>query len=523
MGEAHMRTQLHQSLLVALLSLLWFAPVQAAGQYSEGGTEQCLGCHDFSKDSPVHPMMEGAHGDASNPKTPMAQKGCEQCHGPSAAHTQGPTKTKPGISFGPRWTDSTEHQSGACLQCHQQDKVHDWPTALHQRNDLTCASCHDLHVIDQAVLNPHTQGEVCTVCHKVQKKGVHHLAEKKADNPPCATCHDPHADPSPVVKLLQNRSEGCRSCHDFRAMQKSPQVSDRAKQYHRAMANKDKTCIDCHRGVTHSPPNSFPPPVLGGLPAADVVLFFPGQSDVDWILGEHAGAQSFRQGRNCLQCHSGDQSDMGKKLAVAGQQPNIDARIAFALQGESLQITLSWKGDANDSSVALMLDDSSDEEFGRAGCWATCHSDMPGMTHDKDQGLTKYLASSRQQQQSIGRPPQLKDANSLSQMMAAGQYVEMWRAELSASGLKSVTTASILDQRANDQQSRVAATAQYNNGNWTVIFNKPLSGPGKTIGNGKTYTFGVAIHGEGQQAGSHWVSLPMTFSLDNFDTDFIAR
>ena len=183
-----MRNLLFRSFLAGLLAVTCLTPAQAADGYSENGTEQCLGCHDFSKDSPVHPMMEGAHGDVNNPNTPMAQKGCEQCHGPSAAHSKAPTKTKPGISFGPRWSDPVDQQSGACLQCHQQDKVHDWPNALHQRNGLTCSSCHDLHTVDQAVLNPTTQGEVCTVCHKVQKKGVHHLAEKKANNPPCAVC-----------------------------------------------------------------------------------------------------------------------------------------------------------------------------------------------------------------------------------------------------------------------------------------------------------------------------------------------
>ncbi len=519
-----MRDQIHHLLAIGLLLLSFVGTVNAKGEnYSEGGTKMCLGCHDFSADSPVHPMMEGAHGDLSNPETPMAQKGCEQCHGPSAAHTRGPTTTKPGISFGPRWTDSVEQQSGACLQCHQDDKAQDWPTALHQRNQLTCTSCHDLHVVDQAVLNPHTQGEVCTVCHKVQKKGIHHLQQEKANNPPCATCHDPHADPSPMVKLLQNRSEGCRSCHDFRAMQKSPQVSDRAKQYHKTMASKDKTCIDCHRGVAHSPPNSFPPPVLGGLPGADVSLFFPGQSDGDWILSEHAGAQSFRQGRNCLQCHNGDQADMGAKLVTPGHQASINSHIEFALNGDQLIVTISWQGSADDSAVALMLDDNSDDEFGRAGCWATCHSDLPGMPQDHQQGLSKYLLSSRQQQHSIGRPPQTQSAAVLAEMMSQGRYVEMWRAELDAGKLQNVETATILAERKQDSNALVSASAEFNQGRWTVRFSKALSGSGKVIARGKTYTFGYAIHGQGADAAEHWVSLPMTFSLNDFDTDFTVK
>lgn len=512
--------QLFKSLALLVLSLAWVVPLQASEAYSEGGTQQCLGCHDFSKDSPVHPMMEGAHGDPDNPDTPMAQKGCEQCHGPSAAHTLSPTKNKPGISFGPRWTDSVSQQSNACLQCHQEDKVHDWPSAVHQRNNLTCATCHDLHVTDQAVLNPSGQAEVCTVCHKVQKQGVHHLAEEKANNPPCSTCHDPHADPSAVVKLLQNRSEGCRECHDFRAMQKSPQVSDRAKQYHKAMANKDKTCIDCHQGVTHSPPNSFPPPVLGGLTAAEIVLFTPGQSDFEWIISEHAGAQSFRQGRNCLQCHRGDEAEMGAKLGSPGAASSIAASIEFALQNNNLAVTVSWPGSADDSAVALMFDDNSNETFASAGCWASCHSDLPGMTQDSGQQLSKYLTSSREQQRSIGRLPQVRDEATLKQMMEDDLYVELWLAKLSGGSLQSVDSLSILDQRRTDPQAVVSASASFNKGRWSVTFIKPLSGSGKGISKGKIYTFGLSLFGEGKQAAQHWVSLPMTFSLDDIDSNF---
>ncbi len=37
------------------------------------------------------------------------------------------------------------------------------------------------------------------------------------------------------------------------------------------------------------------------------------------------------------------------------------------------------------------------------------------------------------------------------------------------------------------------------------------------------YTFGVALNGATTQGGSHWVSLPMTFSFDGDETDFKAE
>ncbi len=108
-------------------------------------------------------------------------------------------------------------------------------------------------------------------------------------------------------------------------------------------------------------------------------------------------------------------------------------------------------------------------------------------------------------------------------MMASGMSVEMWRAKLSGGHLKSVKTYSILADRKTDAKALVTASAQFSEGRWTVVFTKPLSGSGKAISPGKTYTFGLAIHGPGLKDGNHWVSLPMTFSLDNFDTYFIAR
>jgi DmsE family decaheme c-type cytochrome len=44
----------------------------------------------------------------------------------------------------------------------------------------------------------------------------------------------------------------------------------------------------------------------------------------------------------------------------------------------------------------------------------------------------------------------------------------------------------------------------------------------KTFTAGKQYTFGVALQGAKQEAAAHWVLLPMTFSLNSKDSDFIS-
>jgi len=530
------------ALVIILAGIDYVRPgiVQASAHddYAKEGTKTCLSCHDYSGESPVHPLLDGPHGNTENPLSPMAKKGCEQCHGPSAAHAEAPTSIQPHTSFGPKWSSSVETQNNACLSCHKNDTVHAWNLAVHGKENLTCVDCHDLHAENQKVLEEKTQADVCTVCHKVQKKGIHHSAEKLPQNPPCATCHNPHEDPSPVVMMLQNRSEGCRSCHDFRAMQKSLKVSDKAKQYHKAMAKKDKTCIDCHKSVAHVSPDAFPPAELGNVNESKIKLFYPGQSDIDWIQSEHSGAQSFRQGRNCLQCHSGDQEEMGNVLVkdnllknnpAKGNQPSVDAKIKFMKDNEQLVITISWKGTLNDNSVALMLGTEEADDFAKAGCWATCHSDMPDMTRDRNQNITKYLVSSRKQLRSVGRNAQVHDEPTLKQMIEDGSYVELWQAKLANGKLTNVESTRILDKRSADETASITASAAFSDGQWLVTFTKPLLGSGLAITENKIYTFGIAIHGAERSKAQHWVSLPMTFSLQNdanteyADSDFVVK
>lgn len=509
-----------------LLAMLLALPGMHAGAadqagYSKGGTEQCSGCHDLGDHSPVQFMLMNAHGDAKKPGTPMAEKGCESCHGPSAAHTQSPTRVKPGISFGPKWTNSVAEQNAVCEACHQKNVAKGWQQGVHHRENLTCVTCHDLHTDDKVLID--AQAEVCTVCHKAQKTGMHHLADSLDKVPPCAQCHNPHLNPAPQVTLLANRSEGCRGCHDLQAMQQDAGVSDAAKTYHKAMARTDRTCIDCHREVAHVALNQMPAPVVGDKPASTITLFYPGKANFDWINTAHPGAQPFRQGRNCSQCHVGEQAQMGATLATDDRVAFVDANLDFRIQGKQLQVTLRWKGSADDSDVALMLDDGSDEQFTRAGCWATCHNDLPGMDKNRGQPITKYLSASLQQQREVGRFAVPFDDAALAEMVSKGHFVELWRANLAGGKLASVQSYQILGAREADPQPKIQASARYNNGEWTVVFSKPLQGAGKAIVKDKEYTFGIAIHGKGQEKSGHWVSLPMTFGINVRDVDFAVR
>ena len=55
------------------------------------GSDNCVVCHE-NYDATVTPTK---HGFKANERTPMAQRGCESCHGPGEAHASDPEKIKP--------------------------------------------------------------------------------------------------------------------------------------------------------------------------------------------------------------------------------------------------------------------------------------------------------------------------------------------------------------------------------------------------------------------------------------------
>jgi len=483
----------------------------------------CGDCHLPNLSEPIAAMTASVHWSAGDAAAPVNQGGCPACHGESSKHMAGPTRFQPDVSYGPRWTSSIEAQNGSCLHCHEAETASGWPTGVHAENNLTCTNCHTPHSNQIVARTAAAQRDTCTVCHKVQREGIHNLERMVAANPPCTTCHDPHANPHPEVKLLANRSLGCRACHNLERMMSDASVPARAQSYHKVMQSTDRTCIDCHRGVAHVDQGNFAAVLAGGFSSHPVTLFFPGQSDSEWLLSEHPGAQPLRQGRNCRQCHLGEAQAMGERLAPAGVMPTMPVELAFAQQDGSMLVTVSFEGQRNANDVAVMFSGAEVDDFARGGCWAACHGDMPGMTRDRGQGLTKYLRSSRAQARSVGRPPLEQDAETLSGMVSAGEYVELWVANLDEGGLGSLDVYRILDGLTPLADTGITARARFADGRWRVTFRRPLDREPKPIVAGQVYTLGVAVHGDGKSGADHWVSLPVTVSLDGFDTDFVAR
>lgn len=508
---------------VLLLVVVGLFSTNIAAQGAAGNSDTCLSCHDFGSDSPVHPMLLGAHGTGAHSATPMNQQGCEACHGDSEPHSRAPTQVAPTVSYGPRWTTSAAAQDEACLSCHEDNVAKHWRDALHMENGVTCVSCHDTHVTEDKVVHAAGQLEVCTVCHKDQKDGVHGLHDKLDNNPACTSCHSPHDDRSALSSMLDNRSEGCRSCHDLVAMSASSQVTEKAKSYHKVMAKQDRTCLDCHQDVAHVSAKGVPPLIPVPARSRQLTLFYPGQSDSDWLIGEHPGAQPLRQGTNCQQCHRGDEVALGESLAGDFSPASRQIDVGFKLDGEDLVVLLAWYGSEDDSRVAIMWGDQGDETVQRGSCFAACHSDMAGMSRDRGQQVEKYLWASRSQQRSVGNPPINRTEQELAALVDQGVFAELWSMTLGkAPGAKSATILAGIDWHS---EQRVRGAASFSDGRWQVELRRTLqAGTGaKAFTPEGKYTLGIALNGADNPGGGHWVSLPMTLSLGGDETDFKAQ
>lgn len=489
--------------------------------YAEKGPETCIGCHDFGDSSPVHPLLQGAHGASDQDGTPMAERGCEECHGPSAGHSRAPTQVAPGVSFGPRWTTTVAQQNAQCLACHGDDAARHWEGAHHQQQELACVTCHDIHTTRDTVLQPPGQAEVCTLCHKEQKSGIHGLSERVSFNPACSTCHSPHDHKSPREVMLDNRSEGCASCHNLVEMANDPAVSAKATSYHKVMAQPDKTCLGCHVGIAHVAAEGVAPLITEASSSRTATLFYPGQSDSEWLLSEHPGSQPLRHGSSCQQCHRGDEAAMGAALADGEFAPATrDLKVRFAAEADDLLVTIAWNGTSTAQDLALMWGDDGNDELARAGCFAACHSDMPGMTRDRGQQLDKYLLASRLQERQIGRAPVVRDDAALDALREAGNFAELWRITLQDP--VTVESGVLLAGIDWHQDSLVEGSARFDNGRWQVTLRRPLQSMpgGLSFAPGRELTLGIALHGADNPGGKHWISLPLTFATDGINTDF---
>ena len=293
------------------------------------------------------------------------------------------------------------------------------------------------------------------------------------------------------------------------------------------------------------------PPALAidwqGVPGKEVVLFYPGQASFEWALtqADHSGADKFREGKNCAECHRGEETKIGdlivsgKKVEpapIAGKRGSITATLKTAHDGDRLYLRLEWPDAAPPSGpkmdtefevkVTVMFDDGTVVESKRAGCWGACHDDAVGMASaPPDKEITKYLARSRSKVTRQGGGENYKPDADIDKMLQDGVFMEFWQARLNKGAAAVPSDGYILDKRHKNDAPLATAEAEFADGKWVVVLSRKLTAGQagrKDIVAGKTYYLGLAIHDAYAKNRFHHVSFEYTLVLDQGSADFVA-
>ncbi len=230
------------------------------------------------------------------------------------------------------------------------------------------------------------------------------------------------------------------------------------------------------------------------VPAANIGMFYPGQSSYEWLRSKgHGGARKVGLGAACVSCHdeSDAEKDLGKSLVkggplepmpVKGKSGYKDLSVQAAYDATNLYLRYEWKTDnpypgsehqylrfdghewkvwgfpkldkvvqdgkqpgIYEDRMSIIIDDGKVAGFAQQGCWLTCHDgqrDMPNqftaeevaanplLMAIKKGDVRKYLPDTRTD------PLDWKTGKSVEEvakLKAEGKFVDLiqWRAHRS--------------------------------------------------------------------------------------------
>ncbi len=285
---------------------------------------KCTRCHDESESKPILAIYQTRHGVRADERTPT----CQACHGESAKHLGGDPgqkgRARPDVVFGAgngaAHFSAPREQAGICLGCHSSGKRQHWAGSVHEGEDMTCSSCHEIHTTHDRVLTRSSQPEVCFNCHKDQRAQTHRISTHPIDagKMSCSDCHNPHGSTGPKLLVKNSVNETCYTCHSEKRgpfLWEHQPVSDDCTNCHTPHGSTNEPllkvrlpylCQECHSG-DHARSIYSGANFAGGA-AIGVNGFKPFQNQAP-------NAQVV--GRDCLNCHSlvhGSNSPAGAKF-----------------------------------------------------------------------------------------------------------------------------------------------------------------------------------------------------------------
>ena len=427
-----------------------------------------------------------------------------------------------------------------------------------------------------------TDSRECRNCHswdamtdkKQQRRAWKRHDEAKQENMTCIDCHKGIAHRA-VHKLLgedENFYDGKADSRRLPSRAVEAAAAKLAAEQAAAMkaAEMAATQKPSETAVTQKAAETAAPAATGGadwskVKATEVVLFYPGQASLEWVLkgSDHGGGRAVRRaGDRCQECHKGEQEAIGKKIVtgekaettpIPGKRGSIKVAMQAVHDDANLTMRFQWpdaghtpapfaaggKMDPdNQIKLAVMFDDGKVEMAEQAGCWVTCHHDsryMPDAPKtdvlaasavakiiDVKDGVTKYTKDSRTELEYKGRDgkprgawDKLIEPTELAAKHKDGAFMDLIR--FKSNGDKMEEGYILADRKLKDSE-KLTGVGKLENGVWTVTVTRPLAATqpgGVTFEPGKTYTVGVAIHDDFTAARFHHVSLEYRMALDN--------
>ena len=290
------------------------------------------------------------------------------------------------------------------------------------------------------------------------------------------------------------------------------------------------------------------------VPGKDVMLFYPGQSSWEWALtpADMSGATDFRNGKDCANCHIGEEKDMGPQIITGrprvfktGEKPSIEpspiagkpgavpATVKVANDGTNIYVHVEFAEGAqpnagqdmqNASRLTVMFDDGKVPEANRGGCWAACHDDQTAMPSAGGATRTMYLPKTHAKLTRQGAGDTLVAPDALAKLKTDGYQLEYWQALLNPGTPAKAANEIVFDKRAAVSPTVVSADATQSGGIWSVTISRPLNPPAPfaAITPGNIYHIAIALHAGHTAHRFHYVSYERSLTLNSGTADLIA-
>lgn len=259
------------------------------------------------------------------------------------------------IVFAAQWTLHKTSSTEFCLSCHtMQAPYEEYLGSKHFQNQKGIrAECADCHI---------PEGGMDYLVTKVlaSKDIWHQFVTKKIDTSEKFEEHRLEMAQTVWAQLKANNSATCRSCHSMDAMDLEAQSAD-ARKMHEMGVKEQQTCIDCHKGVAHFPPElKMDDSALKGLEATaastpatakELYVVSPG------ALGDLATFYP------ATELHVLDTTGTSRRVEVRGSQMQGSEQVIYYAAGQRLILaSLSEKG----QQALNVLSDWKKDEYGNA-------------------------------------------------------------------------------------------------------------------------------------------------------------